>query len=112
MTGGWMRPFLYGHHFGARAFAALYLCGIRPKIVLDFFQHVEQLRYPEAVKIIQKYEEPMMELYGELGYHACFRASMQLKGLFPSRRERFPMKTLDSGEVRRVAQLLETLGVL
>ncbi len=112
MTGGWLRPFLYGHHFGARAFGALYLCGIRPKIVLDFFQHLEQQRYPEAVKIIQKYEEPMMELYGELGYHACFRASMRLRGLFGSHRDRFPMKTLDSGEVRRVGHLLESLGLL
>ena len=58
------------------------------------------------------YEEPMMELYGELGYHACFRASMQLKGLFRSHRDRFPLKTLDSGEVRRVADLLENLGLL
>ena len=85
MTGGWLRTFLYGHHFGARAFADLYLCGIAPEIVLNFFQHLEQNRYPEAVKTVQKYEEPMMELYGELGYHACFRASMQLKGLFRSR---------------------------
>ena len=51
--------------------------GIGPKIVLDFFQHLEQHRYPEAVKTVQKYEEPMMELYGELGYRACFRASME-----------------------------------
>lgn len=82
------------------------------RTVLDFFQHVERQRYPEAVKIIQKYEEPMMELYGELGYHACFRASMELKHLFQSRQDRFPMKTLDSGEVQRVGQLLESLGLL
>ena len=99
MTGGWLRPFLYGHHFGARAFADLFLCGIRPKIVLEFFQHLEQHRYPQAVEIVGKYEEPMMELYGELGYHACFRASMRLKGLFRSNRDRFPSKTLDPKQV-------------
>lgn len=36
-----------------------------------------------------------MELYGELGYHACFRASMKLKSLFRSHRGQFPLKTLD-----------------
>ena len=61
MTGGTLRPYLYGRHFGSQAFADLLVAGLEPKIVLDFSRYLDEGNYEEAVGIIQKYEEPIME---------------------------------------------------
>jgi hypothetical protein len=109
MTGGTIRPYLYGHHFGAQAFADLLLGGIAPKIVIAFSQHLDKGNYREAVRIIQDYEEPLMEAFAPLGYHACFRAMRWIKGLAKCRQDRFPENTLDRGGVNQMRRLLEEL---
>jgi dihydrodipicolinate synthase/N-acetylneuraminate lyase len=109
MTGGTIRPYLYGHHLGAQAFADLLLGGVAPKIVIEFSRHLDRGNYREAVRIIQDYEEPLMEAFAPLGYHACFRAMRWIKGLTKSRQDRFPEKTLDQEGVNKMRQLVEKL---
>ena len=112
MTGGTLRPYLYARHFGSQAFADLLLAGLEPKIVLDFSRYLDKANYEEAVGIIQKYEEPIMEAFAPLGSHACFRACRWIKGLAHSPRDRFPEKTLDEEGSRRMRELLERLELL
>lgn len=112
VTGGEIRPYIYGHHFGAQTFADLLICGIAPQIVIDFARYVDTGDYPSAVKIIQKYEEPMAEIFTPLGLHACFRASRWLIGKAKTYRDCFPNKTLDAREIEKVKSLLKDLELL
>lgn len=112
MTGGEVRPYLYGRLFGAQAFADLVTCGIAPKVILDFARYADTGDYPAAVEIVRKYEEPLVAAFSPLGLHPTFRVSRWLKGKAKSYHSRFPMQTLDKKGVSTVESVLKKVGLL
>ena len=112
MTGGEVRPYLYGRLFGAQAFADLVTCGIAPKVILDFARYADTGDYPKAVEIVRKYEEPLVEAFSPLGLHPAFRVARWLKGKATSYHSRFPMQTLDAKGVSTVESVLKKVGLL
>jgi dihydrodipicolinate synthase/N-acetylneuraminate lyase len=112
MTGGEVRPYLYGRLFGAQAFADLVTCGIAPRAILDFARYADAGDFPRAVEIVRKYEEPLVTAFTPLGIHAAFRAARWLKGKASSYQSRFPLPTLDATGVAAVEKTLRQAGLL
>ena len=103
LTGGSLMSFLWGHDFGAQAFATGYGI-IDPATALAFYEHLISGRRGKALAIVQEREETLLAALGKVGGWSALRAGLVFKGFFASRRERFPVRTLtdDEAEIVRV----------
>jgi dihydrodipicolinate synthase/N-acetylneuraminate lyase len=111
LTGGSMMSFLWGHDFGAQAFASAY--GIAaPAIPLRFYDHLVAGRRDEAVRLVREYEEPMLAELADIGGWQALKASMVHRGLYRTWQERFPQPTLTDAQAARVQAHLQAKGLL
>lgn len=82
ITGGSLKPYMLNHHFGAKSFADIRICGIAPHLVIQFNRPMNERKYEQAVTIIQDYEEPMREAFSSLSFRHPYRTCLYLAGHF------------------------------
>ena len=111
MTGGTMGAMIYGYPYGARS----YLCPIapfQPSLALEFYGLVEQRRYDEAAQYVTQYEEPLMDLVPQCGYHwqVFIRALLFVAGCLPSPCPRLPFTPLPDERIAWLRKEFERIG--
>ena len=116
ITGGMMRPFFLGYHFGQRCYADV-LTLFLPAVPLQFFSLLEAGKANEAIEQIKRYEMPWTELTF-LGRHqfdakATLKTILWLTGRFATNRVRFPRTSqpVDGQQVKVIRQFLRQIGV-
>ena len=99
VAGGSARRFLLTH-----GYAQSYLAGIGsffPQIEEAIFSYMQAGEVVKAQKIIQKYEDPLFDLSGQLGWHVLMRHGLAALGYLPSL-NRAPFPRFDSEVARTV----------
>ena len=115
ITGGMMRPFFLGYHFGQRCYADCFAM-FMPSVALSFFAHLEHDRVAEAVEQIRRYEMPWTDLLflgrGGMDAKAALKAILWLTGHFATNRMRFPRTrhAPDGPEVPVIREFLTQIG--
>jgi len=83
ISGGLMRNFLFGYPFGSPA----YLCAIapyRPDIAHQFHVHMLDGCHDGAVAIVEKYEDPVMNIAKKVNWQVLMRAAIHMQGFYPN----------------------------
>ncbi len=111
MTGGSMMSFLWGYDFGAKAFTSAYGM-IDPATPLAFYRHLVAGQRDEALAIVRDREDPMIDALAGIGGWLALREGLVLKGLFASRRERFPISTLTVEKAEQAKAFFEKNGLI
>jgi dihydrodipicolinate synthase/N-acetylneuraminate lyase len=107
ITGGSMESMLHGHRFGQRAYAVA-LAMLRPDVALAFDRALVAGDDALATRIVRDVEQPFGAI-AAVGHWAALHEALRLRGAFPSRAMRFPLRTLSDEEAalvgRAVAQM-------
>ncbi|MCH2131299.1 MAG: dihydrodipicolinate synthase family protein [Pirellulaceae bacterium] len=102
ISGGLMQNMLYGYGLGSPA----YLCPIapfRPDLANQFFDHVVAGRLEQAQQIINKYEDPVMDIAGTANWLCLMKSAIMMLGFYDNNRVGNPSRTcLEGEELERV----------
>jgi dihydrodipicolinate synthase/N-acetylneuraminate lyase len=111
ITGGSMESMLHGRRFGQRAYA-VGLAMLAPEPVLAFDRALEGGDEREAARLVREIEQPWTAAVAPLGHWAAFHEGLRSLGHFPSRRVRFPLRTLSDAEAAIVERAMRDCGLL
>jgi dihydrodipicolinate synthase/N-acetylneuraminate lyase len=114
ITGGSMESMLHGRRFGQRAYA-VGLAMHAPELVARFDRAIgagDGAAEAEAVGIVRDVEQRWTAAVAPLGHWAAYHEGLRLLGRFPSRRVRFPLRTLTDPEAAVVERAMRDLGLL
>lgn len=114
MTGGTLESAMHTRHFGARAYASG-LAVFAPAPVLRFQELIEAGDYVAAARIVSEIEQPVfghMQRMGPFSHWGACHAALNLQGVFPSARLRYPLRTFDQEQMNEVRKLLDQHDLL
>lgn len=107
LAGGAKRLFMAFLPFGAD----LYLVGVgslTPKVALEFWRHIEEGRWEDALAIERDIEAPFFDVAFNVGWHLAMKKGLEYLGLMAAD-ERLPLKSLRGDNERRVLQAIDKL---
>jgi dihydrodipicolinate synthase/N-acetylneuraminate lyase len=108
ITGGSMESMLHGHRFGQRAYAVA-LAMLAPRVAVAFDEALCRGDLDEATLLVRDVEQPFSAAIAPVGHWAALHEALRQQGRFPSRRMRFPLRTLTDDEAATVGRALDAL---
>ncbi len=108
VTGGFLGEFLYGRHFGAKAYADVPIL-IAPREAVAAYQDHLDGKEEKVVAYIEKYERPLLDVYrrSKTGFRPFFRTVLWLMGHFNSNVGRRPHRALEKEKIQAIRKFLE-----
>ena len=107
VTGGYLSAFLFGRHFGARAYADVPLL-IAPAESIAAYKALLAGQMEAVLAYIEKYERPLRDLHrrSSTGFRPFFRTILWLLGHFNTNIGRSPHRTLDKDRLQEIRTFL------
>lgn len=106
-AGGSCRRFLLTHPAGAQNFLGG-IGNIYPQIEEAFYSAMKDGRRQTAYKIVRRYEDPLFETFGPIGWHRALQIALDVKDLLPSA-NRKPFAVAQQSHVTAVRQVLNLI---
>jgi len=114
LTGGGLSSVLSGYEYGIRAYGDMTIW-YDPKRSLSLYQSLESGARHDVLDHIQSVEGPLRAYWATLspGMHWSWgHTVLEQLGIFPSRRLRFPLRTMDPEQAGKVREFLGKLDLM